>query len=133
MPDYTPTPSNLRAVAAFLRARSLDEASASGSMKFYRERGVTLGVQIPNDAVATGSAPEHCAAVNAWLDEHSPDRFVKLAHELADMAGTIADLVAGTPASERGYNAHHAWRTVTRAARLWETHPDFDLAWAEEE
>lgn len=136
----TPSVSDLREIAKFLRARSLNEAGAAGVMDFYRESGVTVQVRLPERDAAggglIGDPSEHRAKYTAWMDEHSPDLFVDMAHVLASLADTLADCVAnaGNGSSEIGaYSARAAWRQLTAAARLWEQHPDFFPAWAKQD
>ncbi|MFG2276707.1 hypothetical protein ACGFNY_43985 [Streptomyces chartreusis] len=132
MTDHTPTIADLRAIAAFIRARATDEAEAAGRMRFYRDNGVTIQPRIPKDAFLLGLA-QHRANVTGWLEGHSPDRFMDMASELASMAEAFADTLHDVPEMFASYRAGRMWRRLTGAARLWDTHPDFDPAWAKEE
>lgn len=133
-----PSVSDLREIAEFLRARSLDEARTAGAMDFYRERGATIQVRLPKQGAPgsgvglSGDPAEHRAKYKGWMDEHSPDRFVDMAHVLADLADSLADRVADAGSALGDYPARAAWRRLTSAARLWETHPDFLPVWAKQ-
>lgn len=131
-PD-APTIADLREIAEFIRQRSLDEAGAAGRMGFYRENGVTIQVCIPKGKFPEDSLDGHRANATAWLEEHSPDRFMDMAGTLAHMADGLAEAVAEAQDVYGPYPARAAWRRLTRAARLWETHPDFNPAWAKKE
>jgi hypothetical protein len=137
--EYTPTREDLRAVVDFLRKRSLDEAGAAGSMDFYRENGVTVRVTIPKAAFANGTHDGHRKKYVGWMDEHSPDRFVDMAHQLANLADALASAGVDATYDSRGpdpvgaYRARAAWRALTKAARLWDKHPDLLPLWAKGE
>lgn len=131
-PPDAPTIADLREIAEFIRQRSLDEASAAGRMGFYRQNGVTIQVRIPKGKL-TESLDEHRANVTGWLDEHGPNRFMGMAGTLAHMADGLAEAVLEARDIYGPYPARAAWRRLTRAARLWETHPDFNPAWATKE
>lgn len=136
--DYTPTPEDLREVAEFLRQRSLDEARAAGRMDSYRNAGVTLQVNIPSSAFVPSRTEEVRENAEAWLEQHSPDRFMELTGRLASLGDALAS--AGVDAiSDTSYRLHMGayrqqsiWWSLTRAARLWDTHPDFKPLWAED-
>lgn len=130
-PSDTPTIADLRAIAEFIRIRSLDEAGAAGRMGFYRQSGVTLQVRLPKDM--PGDPAWHRANVREWLDGHPPDRFMNMANEMAHMADGLADVLNDVPEMLAPYRARALWRRLARAARLWESHPDFNPAWAEQE
>lgn len=135
--DYTPTPEDLREIAEFLRQRSLDEASAAGRMDSYRNAGVTLQVNIPSSAFVSSHTEEVRGDAEAWLEQHSPDRFVDLASRLASLGDALAS--AGANAiSDTAYRPHigayrqqSIWWSLTQAAQLWVEHPDFKPLWAE--
>lgn len=139
MPDdnaFTPTVADLRAVAEFIRNRSLDEAGAAGRMTYFEQIGGTLQPRIPKSGSLAADSARQRAKAKKWLEEHSPDRFMAMASELAHMADGLAEAQASISAASdvhAKYSARAAWRRVTRAARLWESHPDFDPAWARDE
>lgn len=136
--DYTPTAEGLREIAQFLRRRSLDEAGAAGVMDYYRQNGCTIKVSIPKDKFAWADQESHRETITGWVEEHSPTRFTDMAHELANMADALAGEGAAALHDYRSpgvspHQARSAWRTLTRAARLWESHPEFlHTAWSAE-
>lgn len=136
MDDHTPTRDELREIADFLRHRSMDEAGSAGLMDFYQQNGVTVRVNIPKGVFADDSVPGEQAKFKALLDEHSLDRFVKMASSLADMATVLAEEASdaanayGNIPSSHDYHMGRAWRTLTDAARLWDSHPEFNQLWA---
>lgn len=112
----------------------MDEAQAAGRMEFYRNNGVTIQPKIPKDAFPGTDLTQHRANVKGWLEGHSADRFLDMASELASMADALADAIHDVPEMFAPYRARMMWRRLTGAAhRLWDTHPDFDPAWAKEE
>ncbi|WP_328545499.1 hypothetical protein [Streptomyces europaeiscabiei] len=134
--DYTPTAEGLREIAQFLRRRSLEEAGEAGVMDYYRQNGVTVRVDIASGKFPEADLDGHRSKVTGWMDEHSPTRFTDVAHELANMADALAE--AGVAAlydyRSPGVSAHQArgaWWALTRAARLWDSHPEFlHTAWS---
>lgn len=132
-PPDAPTIADLREIAEFIRQRSLNEAGAAGQMGFYWQNGVTVQVHIPKGKFTEDSLDGHRASVTGWLEEHSPDRFMAMAGTLAHMADGLAEAVLEARDAYGPYPARAAWRRMTRAARLWETHPDFNPAWATKE
>lgn len=136
--EYTPTDEDLREIADFLRRRSLDEAGASGMMSFFQGAGVTVSVNIPKGTFTEASVSTERAKYQAWMDEHSPDRFTNMAHQLAGLADALADATstaanANSYAPVRDYHMNRAWRAMTSAARLWRQHADFNPLWAKDE
>lgn len=129
----TPTLADLRAIAEFIRERSLDEAGAAGRMQYFQQNGGTIQPRIPKGGSLAADSAGQRAKVKGWLAEHSPDRFMVMASELAHMADGLADAQASISDVHAKYGARAAWRRLTRAARLWESHPDFNPAWAKEE
>lgn len=130
--DPTPTIDDLRAIVGFIRARAMDEAQAAGRMEFYRNNGATIQPKIPKDAFPGSDLTQHRANIEGWLDEHSADRFLDLAGELASMADGLVDLFRDVPETFAPYRARMIWRRLTGAARLWDTHPGFNPAWAKD-
>lgn len=136
--DYTPTAEDLREIVEFLRARSLDEAGQAGMMTSFRQSGVSIRVDIPNDVFAGSYEDVVRQKAEGWLEEHSPDRFTALSVGLAQLADALSS--AGMGAISRttanpylgGYEQQGVWRSLTQAARLWDLHPDFKPLWAEE-
>ena len=131
----TPSRDDLRQIAEFLRARSLDEAGAAGSMDYFGQNGVTIQGRFPKRFTTNGAtpAPGDRAKVAAWLENHGPGRFMDMAHQLANLADGLADALFDVPEVFVAYRARTMWRALTGAARLWESHDDFDPAWAKEE
>ncbi|MGW2725628.1 hypothetical protein, partial [Streptomyces sp. NPDC001492] len=124
------------AIAEFIRARAMDEAGAAGRMQYFQQNGGTIQPRIPKSGSLAADSAGQRAKVKGWLEEHTPDRFMAMASELAHMADGLAEAQAGISAVSdvhAKYSARAAWRRVTRAARLWEAHPDFDPAWAKDE
>jgi len=132
-PSDTYTIDDLRQIAEFIRQRSLEEAGAAGRMGFYQQQGATIQVQIPEDGTLGHALDEHQANITGWLEEHSPARFMDMAGTLAHMADGLAEAVTEARDVYGPYPARAAWRRLARAARLWETHPDFNPAWATHE
>ncbi|WP_330328213.1 hypothetical protein [Streptomyces pseudovenezuelae] len=137
--DYTPTIEELREIAEFFRQRSLDEARAEGTMDFYRQKGVTVQVQIPDGKFAEGTSDQHRQAVEGWLEDHSPSRFSAMANELFTVAYALAN--AGIDAfydTQRHpqlgpHRQQSIWHSLTKAVGLWQGHPDFNPLWAKNE
>ncbi|MFE0207029.1 hypothetical protein [Streptomyces sp. NPDC058985] len=135
-PDYTPNVEDLRAVAAFLRARSLDEAGAAGVMQSNKSHGAQVRVHVAKGSLAASSVEPVRKEVADWLDEHSPERFMQLSHELANLAEGLAN--AGVEfiydqerMPQRGdWRVDSVWRVLTSGVRLWSNHPDFNPLWA---
>lgn len=95
-------------------------------MEHYQQSGVTIQARFPK--AYTGGREK----ASKWLDEHTPDRFMDIAHCLAGMAYQLADASADSGAVLADYRANTAWRHLTKAARLWDTHPEFDPAWGKD-
>lgn len=136
--EYMPTADELREIAEFLRQRSVDEASAAGTMDAFRQAGVTTQVCIPDGAFTASRTQFVQQNATDWMAEHSPDRFVDLAYGLSSLAYALssAGLDAMSDLAMRPhlgpYRVQSVWRSLTQAARLWDTHPDFNPAWTAE-
>lgn len=137
--EYTPTVDDLREVADFIRRRGLDEAQGAGVMQSNRDHGVTIRIDVPKNNGSQSHRDETRQTVTNWLDEHSPDRFMYMAHQLACLADRLADTgvdyvydLQQRPALSP-YRVQAVWSSLTGAARLWDQHPDFKPLWAKDE
>ncbi len=135
-PDYMPSVEDLRAVADFLRARSLDEFGAAGVMQSNKSHGAQVRVHVAKGSLAASSVEPVRKEVADWLDEHSPDRFAQISHQLANLAEGLAKAgIQSVHDQERtpycgDWRVQSAWQVLTSAVRLWSTHPDFNPLWA---
>jgi hypothetical protein len=135
--EYEPTVEDLNEIAQFIRQRSLQEAQAAGMMQSNRAHGVTIRVSLPKDMVPA-VRDDTRKAVTGWLEEHSPDRFMDMASQLAWLAYNLASEAVDNvhthqPHRPGSHRVRSAWRALVSAARLWETHPDFKPLWAKDE
>jgi hypothetical protein len=92
-------------------------------------------VNIPKDVFAEGSLSGERARYKALLDAHSVDRFAEMASRLFAMAQALADEAFDAAdaykhlPSSHDYHMRRAWRPLTSAARLWNSHPEFNPLW----
>jgi len=133
--EYMPTEDDLRDIADFICRRSLDEAGQAGMMQSNRDHGVTIRVDVPKDGHTAEYRDQTRELVTRWLDEHSPDRFLAMSYQLSELANRLAD--AGYDCRQHPTLSTHrvqaVWRTLTKAAHLWEQHPDFKPLWTKED
>jgi hypothetical protein len=127
-PPGTPSTADLKRITAFIRARSHDEARTTGSMHYFADNGVTLKAGFP-----PGFHQDGKSQVAAWLDEHTPDRFMDMTHALANLADELTRTHRAVRDALADHQACIMWGSLVQAARLWEGHPDFDPAWSKED
>jgi hypothetical protein len=130
--EYTPTKQDLRDIAEFFHARSLQEAGAAGMLQHCRDYGVTVGVRTTTKGLGADLSDnrrkELKQKTETWLEQHSPERFVDMTNELYHLAYELAHSEFGSDS----YALRAAWRTLTRtASRMWGDHPDFNPSWAQ--
>ncbi|MEU6979607.1 hypothetical protein [Streptomyces sp. NPDC046371] len=129
---YTPTRQDLKDLAAFFHERSLEEARVSGLLDYCQTVGITFGVRTtskgPGADLSDDRRKDLEQQAEAWLEQHSPDRFVAMAGQLH----SLADDLASVTFSSGSHEMRMAWMSLTlTASRLWGDHPDFNPAWAE--
>ncbi|GGU11433.1 hypothetical protein [Streptomyces lateritius] len=136
--DYVPTEVDLKELTDFVWERTREEAGTAGQMNYFRDSaGMTLAPHFLRPGLVSETARQDGERKGSkWWEEHSPERFVNMAHTVFNLTLTLADRARVAMARRDlgyEYGVRHCWDAMTQAADLWKDHPDFKPSWAEVE